>query len=297
MLARLLLVSTLLAALPACEDDVAIASDPAALAASDDDAVRVADQGWNSTILGCSGFCVTRESFWIDLSVRNDAYAKEVAIVWSKDGWLSQETAYASFEKALPDGREQWGVDVVLGQYGYYLQRPPEVAYAAYVRVGGQTHWDRYNDHYIYQPVDAAHPVRLLGAQVRYLPGQGAVLSGAVRVYDLAFPKQVTIRYSTDGWLSSHDAEATWSRDDDWSFRIDGLGLAELPDEVAFAVRYRVAGQELWDSAGGADFHERLRPRFDFETPRGVGGGAAGGVVRASGAGSTDLNVANILLI
>ena len=46
-------------------------------------------------ILGCSGICVTRESFWVDLSVRNDAYDKEVAIVWTSNGWLARQTAYA----------------------------------------------------------------------------------------------------------------------------------------------------------------------------------------------------------
>ncbi len=287
-----------LLSLPACAaDDVAsVAVTLAASAASADDAVHVADQGYNSVILGCSGLCVTRESFWVDLSLRNDAYDKEVAIVWSSDAWASKNISYARFERALPDGREQWGVDVTLGQFWSGHGRPAEVAYAAYVRMAGQTHWDRENDHYVYQPVDAAHPVRLLRSQVRYEPGAGAVLSGALRVFDLGDGKQVSIRYSTDGWLSSREVDATWSRDDDWSFRIDGLGTVTLPDAVEFAVRYRVAGRELWDAAGGSNFRQRLRPQLLFSLPHGVAGQPASGIVSASVAAATDLPVARVQL-
>jgi Carbohydrate/starch-binding module (family 21) len=261
-----------------------------------DDAVRVANQGANSVVLGCSGICVTRESFWVDLSVRNDAYDKEVAIVWSSDGWASQHVAYASYEQPLPDGREQWGLDVTLGQFWSGHQRPAEVAYAAYVRMAGTTHWDRANDHYVYQPVDANRPVRLLRAQVGYEPGVGAVLSGAVRVFDLDDAKQVSVRYTTDGWRSFRDVDASWARDDDWSFRIEGLGLGTLPEEVAFAVRYRAGGRELWDAAEGANYRRKLQPELTFQAPRGSAGLGASGIVSASVAARTDLPITRVQL-
>src|SRR5687768_3753930 len=54
----------------------------------------------------------TSESFWVDLSVRNDAARKEVGVLWTSDGWLTSQTTQASYELNLSGGRERWGIDV-----------------------------------------------------------------------------------------------------------------------------------------------------------------------------------------
>jgi hypothetical protein len=109
------------------------------------------------------------ESFWIDLSVRNDAQQKEVVVVWTFDDWVTQQVASASFEGNLEQRRERWGVDVrdFRTQWG---QAPLEVKYAAYVRMNGQTHWSIYRDHYIYEAVSPAAPLRLLDSRVEFAP-------------------------------------------------------------------------------------------------------------------------------
>ena len=68
---------------------------------------------WN-TPEGCVTGC-DLTSFWVDLSVANLAYDKQVGVLWSLDGWKTHDVAVAVFEHgALAGGREQWGVDVML---------------------------------------------------------------------------------------------------------------------------------------------------------------------------------------
>ena len=72
--------------------------------------------------------------FWVDLSVRNDAYEKEAGVVWTTDGWQTSHVAPASFEHgALPDGREQWGIDVDLPEPA------PDLEIAAFVTMAGRS--------------------------------------------------------------------------------------------------------------------------------------------------------------
>src|SRR5687768_11284684 len=70
---------------------------------------------WSRT-LGCPSpdpaTCVREERFWIDLDVRNDAYAKQVGVVWidrvREDARGTWHVAPATYEGTRPDGRETW---------------------------------------------------------------------------------------------------------------------------------------------------------------------------------------------
>ena len=261
-----------LVVLAACDAAPAVPSAPAAIRVGAD-AVRVLDSGHWRNFLACSAGCYWNESFWVNLAVRNDAFDKQVAIVWSDNGWASSHTAYATYEAPLEGGFERWGLDVSLGTFGSAPGAPPsprEVVYAAYVRMAGQTTWEPYNDHYVYGRVTEDDPVRLLSSGVDYEAGTGAVLFGAVRVFDLAYDKRVVVRYSTDDWASWHETDASWSRGDDWEFRVSGLGRDVLPEQVVFALRYEVAGQTYWDNADGADYRHRLAPAWGFSAPGSV---------------------------
>jgi hypothetical protein len=49
-----------------------------------DGPVTLIDSGHWETVMACSGQCVVRYSFWVDLAVRNDAFDKHVGIlIWS----------------------------------------------------------------------------------------------------------------------------------------------------------------------------------------------------------------------
>jgi hypothetical protein len=110
---------------------------PRAFAPGDDDdaaaPVFIADANTRSVPAGTDA-AAGRAGFWVDLSVRNDAYEKVAGVVWSTDGWQTAQVAPAAFEHgALPGGREQWGVDVDLPAPA------PELEIAAFVTMAGRS--------------------------------------------------------------------------------------------------------------------------------------------------------------
>lgn len=222
-------------------------------------------------VRGCSGICISTHYFWADIAVRNLAFHKSVGVRYSGDAWQTYRIAHAKFEQDLGDGWERWGLDVELGTG----QNPPhaEIELAAFAQMDGETRWDPKNNYYVYESVFPDRPVRKLDSRVRYEAGRGGILEGTVRVFDLAFDKQVTLRYTTDGWQSWQEADAHWVRGDDWAFEVDGLvdAAGRLPDEVRFAVRYEVQGETFWDNAHGRDYVHRLHPRFTVHAERELG--------------------------
>lgn len=255
--------------------------------------VRAVDSGSWRTIRGCSAGCVWSQYFWVDLAVRDDAYDKEVGILWTADDWATVHTASASYEADLGDGYERWGVDVDAGLYSDLGGGgPDDIAFAAFARMAGQTHWDPYNDHYIFRPVSEDRPVRLLASSVAIEDG-AAVLAGRVRVFDFAYDKRVAVRYTTDAWTTWREVDATWVRDDDWRFRAPLAPAGALPGEVEFAVRYEAAGGQWWDNRGGANHRHALAPAFAFTAPD-LDGAPLAGIVRVSATARTDLPVAGV---
>ncbi|CAH2294450.1 phosphatase 1 regulatory subunit 3E [Pelobates cultripes] len=99
---------------------------------------------------------------------------------------------------------------------------------------------------------------------------ESCFLWGSVRVLDLAYEKQVTVRYSLDGWQSYRDTHALYASrlchggsghpgTDLFTFRLP------LPprdhthsSSLQFAIRYQVGEEEFWDNNGGKNY--RLIP-------------------------------------
>ncbi|KAF7248861.1 Protein phosphatase 1 regulatory subunit 3D [Varanus komodoensis] len=90
-------------------------------------------------------------------------------------------------------------------------------------------------------------------------------LNGTVRVINLAFEKQVTVRYTFNHWRGQHEVHAQWHssvpRNDGWE-QVDAFTfflplppfLLQLSSGVEFAVLYRVNGQEYWDNNQGKNY-------------------------------------------
>lgn len=270
-LRHLLALLSLLALTAACDAPAGAAGDAPEAAAPTSpvsDAVRAAllegpvtvlDSGNWSRVLACSGNCISEYSFWVDVAVRNDAYEKRVGILWTDSGWASVNTAYATYEGPLEGGYEKWGIDVIAGQA---WSAPREIEYAVFVAMNGATAWDPHNNYYVYNKVSPTAPVRRLSSEVHTESGRGIVFTGRARVFDLAFEKQVTVRYTTDGWATSADVDATWQTQDDWTFRVEGLPTDPLPAALEYAIRYQVAGSEYWDNNGGQNYRHTLEPAF-----------------------------------
>lgn len=82
----------------------------------------------------------------------------------------------------------------------------------------------------------------------------GLVVIGVVRVLNIAFAKEVTVRYTTNNWSGFMDIWADYvpnSSDgitDKFSFRISLPSHFGVGDRLEFAVRYKVSGKCYWDN-------------------------------------------------
>ncbi|MFP2912012.1 hypothetical protein ACLESD_44720 [Pyxidicoccus sp. 3LFB2] len=98
--------------------------------------------------------------------------------------------------------------------------------------------------------------VRLAYAKLRKTCGTTACnqLVGAVEVKNLAYAKQVTLVFTTDGMQWNETAAgytaAAGNGYESWSFTQD----VPTGAEVRFALRYTTAGQTFWDNNGGNDY-------------------------------------------
>jgi hypothetical protein len=107
---------------------------------------------------------------------------------------------------------------------------------------------------------------------ISLVPAQPPLLRGTVRVRNIAYEKLVTVRFTTDGWETTVEAQAhyngnspsdgTWDR---FAFTIPlewHAGLAgPTPRTLLLAVRYAVLGiGEWWNNNGGDDFRIVLDP-------------------------------------
>ncbi|XP_054995935.1 protein phosphatase 1 regulatory subunit 3D [Sorex araneus] len=90
---------------------------------------------------------------------------------------------------------------------------------------------------------------------------------GSVRVCNVAFEKQVAVRYTLSGWRRAHEAAARWrgpagaaGAEDVFAFAfpVPPFVLARGA-RVHFALRYRVAGAEYWDNNDGRDYSLTVR--------------------------------------
>lgn len=90
-------------------------------------------------------------------------------------------------------------------------------------------------------------------------------LSGTIQVLNVAFEKQVSVRYTFNQWESLHEVCARWHRtipEKNGQDQIDVFTfflpvppfLLQLSTLVQFAARYQVNGQEYWDNNRGKNY-------------------------------------------
>ena len=81
------------------------------------------------------------------------------------------------------------------------------------------------------------------------------MITGNIKVKNLAFAKEVTVRYTTDKWQTFQEVWADYipgssdGETDKFQFRVtvpSDFKVAGI--HIEFAIRYRVAGMEFWDN-------------------------------------------------
>ncbi|KAI8999132.1 putative phosphatase regulatory subunit-domain-containing protein [Trametes punicea] len=94
------------------------------------------------------------------------------------------------------------------------------------------------------------------------LSPEGTSLNGKVRVKNLAFEKWVAVRFTVDWWQTTSEVTARYAESlaggasDRFTFSIRlGDMLARIEEKTLFfALRYNVAGREIWDNNGGQNY-------------------------------------------
>jgi len=93
------------------------------------------------------------------------------------------------------------------------------------------------------------------------LSQEGTSILGRVRVRNIAFAKWLTVRFTFDSWQTTSEVTGKWVESIDIDFDRFSFGI-RLNDLLAriegkrlyLAVKYTVAGKELWDNNAGQDY-------------------------------------------
>jgi len=89
------------------------------------------------------------------------------------------------------------------------------------------------------------------------------VVTGVIRVTNIGYAKEVTVRFTLDEWKSFRDVWADYfssnldGKTEQFTFRITVPVDFEDKLEIEFAIRYCVADQEFWDNNFGRNYHIR----------------------------------------
>jgi hypothetical protein len=132
----------------------------------------------------------------------------------------------------------------------------------------GETHWDNfagYGTDYALStdfggmaPVFRAPVAHLDSAlKLSWAKRENDVFSGEVLLRNLAYQKEVTVVYTTDDWLTEHEAQGWFQHKpmspefEYWRFSapVDGQS-----SRIRFAVRYRTDDRTYWDNNHGQDY-------------------------------------------
>ena len=87
------------------------------------------------------------------------------------------------------------------------------------------------------------------------------VVSGLIRVTNLSYRKEVTVRFTLDGWENYRDiwtdymSSCSDGKTDKFTFRITVPLDFEVNRHMQFAICYRVLNQEFWDNNDGKNYH------------------------------------------
>lgn len=93
------------------------------------------------------------------------------------------------------------------------------------------------------------------------LSTHGRTINGQINVANIAFAKEVAIRYTTDNWTTFDEVAASYGHNVFGANNVDAFVFSlMLPANIKdgkcqFCVRFTVNGSEFWDNNSGANFH------------------------------------------
>ena len=115
---------------------------------------------------------------------------------------------------------------------------------------------------------------RVYGQNVclEYIVCNNLVITGLIRVTNLSYMKEVTVRFTLNGWETYQDVWADFmstcldGRTETFSFRISIPHDFEVNRYMEFAIRYRASDNEFWDNNGRNNYQVRFSERLLLQT-------------------------------
>lgn len=197
------------------------------------------------------------------VEVSNLSPQKNVTIHYTPgDGtWYDTD---ASYEGPAEAGHEKWGFSISTNSMNNThpeLSNAETIQFAIKYEVNGQTYWDNNNGHN-YSVSRYTESSTILGKPNvlrAYDEISQDTFLGGVYVKNLGYSKQVKIKYTTDNWATTKEADASYSmpaNSDDsveaWHFTIDQI--APSVSQIKYAISYTVNGQTYWDNNYGQNY-------------------------------------------
>jgi hypothetical protein len=142
------------------------------------------------------------------IEVENIAYIKEINIHYSVDSQNWQSIA-ASYAKETFGNKEAWDFNETIAS-----DSVSNIEFAIEYKVAGQTYWDNNNgQNYTLAssvPYFDEWNLALVYAQ---RSNNGTQLTGLIKLKNIAFEKDVKIKYTYNGWSTSAYQAASYSED------------------------------------------------------------------------------------
>lgn len=192
------------------------------------------------------------------IDVENIAYEKNITIHYSYDG-ISWEDIAAEYYAPSSGNREIWKFQIP-NTYSIGMRFNATITFAIKYEVNGETYWDNNNGSNYSVATGYGIPTRYdfgcgsaaLHAVSRYPTNKD--INGTIQLKNIAYEKDVRIRYTTDNWATYNEVSAQYlfsvdDRIEEWKFE-----LPPTEDTVEFAISYTVNGTTYWDNNFGENY-------------------------------------------
>jgi hypothetical protein len=162
-------------------------------------------------------------------------------------------------------------------------------------------------------PAETPHRLSLpVRVERVFLSADNKTLIGSVAVANLAFNKNVVVRFTLDYWKTTSEVVAEYNHDirqpkhadgyDRFHFNIKLADQANLEAKTMFfCVKYTVNGQEYWDNNNSTnfqiDFRKKAKPQTGKKGKQGAGSRQAGSLPRSNKKASPSLKQAKTMPI
>lgn len=191
------------------------------------------------------------------VEVENLGYNKNITIHYNIDGtWRDVAAEYVG---PTHGNYEAWKFTTIYQNSGY--RGSVGCTFAIKYEVNGQTYWDNNNgnNYYVNTGGISYAPIMVFGVgkvMVKSYSANDTTFQGSVYLENIAYDKDVKIRYTTDDWATY--SEISCSYNGSATNNVEAWVFTEtLPDDweaIQFAASYTVNGVTYWDNSFGANY-------------------------------------------